>query len=146
MTETVSSRSWISLLGTSALLAIATICWLVSAQTWAPWVALAFGVAGVGMAYRLLLPIEATLTVDAEGIRWSIAQRRMTSIAWADIRHLRQSEDDGSFRLDVGRMLEAHIPMDFLRTEETRTQFLGLVAIARPELGVNGSLSATRRP
>ncbi|MBX3051904.1 MAG: hypothetical protein KF753_10545 [Caldilineaceae bacterium] len=136
MTETVSSRSWSTLLGGSAFLLGALLVWLAPAPTWADWVAGLLLFLSAGMIYRLLVPAHLTLTVDGQGIRWSTDGRSQADIPWGEIRHLRQSRDDDTFRMDVGKALEVHLPMQFLRSPQARQEFLALVAKARPDISI----------
>lgn len=138
--EVVSSRSAVSALGATAFLAFAVACWWVpDASAWARWTASLSGLVGLGYLYRLAVPVQATLIMDAEGVRWSMGARQVSSVVWSDIRGLRQSDDDDGFYFNVGKLLEWPIPTVFLRTPQTQARFLEAVDTARPDLRLKKS-------
>ena len=136
MIHTVSSRNALSALGAAGFLGAALVCGLVRESAWLIWAGAVFMLIGAGLAWRLLLPIEARLETDAQGIRWWQGTRQLGDVRWREMRALRQSLDDDSFRIDVGRPLEVHIPTQFLRTPATHDEFLQAVAMHRPDLEV----------
>jgi hypothetical protein len=86
------------------------------------------------MVYRLVVPIQARLIVDESGLRWWMGTRHWGSVGWSEIRKLRQSREDDSLRLDVGRLMETHIPFQFLRSTELQNEFFRVVSKYRPDL------------
>ena len=136
MIQTVSSRSPLSAISAGAFLCGALACGLVREPPWLLGAGAVFALIGAGLAWRLLMPIEARLETDDQGIRWWQGTRQLGHVGWNEMRALRQSLDDDSFRIDVGRPLEVHLPTQFLRTTTAQRDFLHAVAIHRSDLEV----------
>lgn len=136
MTEVIISRNLTTLLSGFAFLIGAVFCWVAPGLVWADYVGVVLILFGLGLLYRWIFPIQSRLVVDEHGVRWWLGGQQQDSVQWPEIRRIKQSRDDDSFRMDIGRVMEIHIPFQFLRTKKGQEEFAQELSRYRPDMTI----------